>query len=70
MNYDVLVVGAGPTAMAADTGQMESWDFVLCPRIPMVFEDLPLSVFFRNQPSYGTVPKLSLGPDDVRSSLP
>ena len=25
MNYDVLVVGAGPTAMAADTGQMESW---------------------------------------------
>jgi hypothetical protein len=24
MNYDVLVVGAGPTAMAADTGQMES----------------------------------------------
>jgi hypothetical protein len=29
-----------------------------------------LSVFSRNQPSYGTVPKLSLGPDDQISSLP
>jgi hypothetical protein len=25
MNHDVLVVDTGPTAMAADAGQMESW---------------------------------------------
>jgi hypothetical protein len=30
MNCDVLVVGDGPTAMAADTGQIESW-YGRCP---------------------------------------
>jgi hypothetical protein len=30
MNHDVLVVGAGPTAMAAATGQMVSW-YGTCP---------------------------------------